>query len=247
VDRPHLHHHLAPPASTMVRDNRDPHASTTPYPTSYTSHQATDVLSHLPHHHIHVPTPPTPIPCLRAASHANQTGHVTASNHAQYTPAFNDDEREFAPANLTVKPNPVLAITYPNTPPYLAPRSHPPPWPNKNSNKNHKKYYYSKHTPADTIVKRRPPPWPIIPTPTSILSIKNSHPPPWPILLANHIRNHWNVRCRIRKRSYIFYYMISLTCYLTCTLLYPALLLSLPLIYSTHTHLFPVSVSSFAV
>jgi hypothetical protein len=47
---------------------------------------------------------------------------------------------------------------------------------------NRNKYYYGTHTSTSTTPKRRPPPWPIIPTPTTIFSISNSRPPPWPII-----------------------------------------------------------------
>jgi hypothetical protein len=69
-----------------------------------------------------------------------------------------------------------------NTTPSSTSRSRPPPWPNKNSNKNRNKYYYGTHTLAGMTAKQRPPLWPIILTPTPILSIKHSRPPPWPII-----------------------------------------------------------------
>ncbi|KIM86944.1 hypothetical protein PILCRDRAFT_4193 [Piloderma croceum F 1598] len=69
-----------------------------------------------------------------------------------------------------------------NTPactPYSTSHLHTPPWLNKNPDRNHhNKLHYSTHTPAGTMTKRRPPPWPIIPSSTTILSIKNSHPLP---------------------------------------------------------------------
>jgi hypothetical protein len=65
-----------------------------------------------------------------------------------------------------------------NTTPSSTSWSCPPPWPNENSNKNRNKYYYGTHILAGMIAKRWPPPWPIISTPTPILSIKHSCPPP---------------------------------------------------------------------
>jgi hypothetical protein len=90
------------------------------------------------------------------------------------------------------------------TTPYFTSRSCPPPWLIKNSNKNRNKYYYGTHSPSGTTPKRRPPLWPIIPTPTPILSIANPHPSPWPIIphYPNQTtQNHQNAKCQLKAKS----------------------------------------------
>jgi hypothetical protein len=75
--------------------------------------------------------------------------------------------------------------------PYSTSCSRPPPWPNKNPNRNHhNKPHYNSHTPAGTTTRRRPPPWPIIPSSTTILSIGDSRPPPWPNIHHHQHRQH---------------------------------------------------------
>jgi len=118
----HPDHHSSQ-APSAARDDRNPHASTTPYPTLYASHHApSDTQTHLS-------TPIPPLPPLHLALTCttspawNQPGHVTMSNHAQHASAFNSDERELALVNGTM-PRPVPHIvwptrTWPNVPPAL--------------------------------------------------------------------------------------------------------------------------------
>jgi hypothetical protein len=84
-----------------------------------------------------------------------------------------------------------------NSTPYPTSQLCPPPWLNKNPDRKHhyNKHRYSKHPPVGTTMKRRPPPWPILPIPTPIFSIGNSHPPPWPNLC----------HCRRKKYSPVSY------------------------------------------
>ena len=49
-------------------------------------------------------------------------------------------------------PKPPRNINF-DTTPYLTSQLHPPPWPNKISNKNRNKYYYGTHTPAGTMTR----------------------------------------------------------------------------------------------
>jgi hypothetical protein len=111
--QPHPYHHLVPPISSAPRDNRNPHASTTPYPAPYTSHHAP---IDIPHHQTNVPTPPLPPapPCaMRAISPmANESGHVTVSNHTQRVPVFNNGEHELTPVD-NVQPHCESHTTYP--------------------------------------------------------------------------------------------------------------------------------------
>jgi hypothetical protein len=84
--------HNLSPAPSATRDDRVPHTPTTRNPTLHTSHPTP----------ANTPTPSHPLPSspVRAMSPmANEPGHVTVSNHAQRASAFNDVERELAPAN----------------------------------------------------------------------------------------------------------------------------------------------------
>jgi hypothetical protein len=87
----------------------------------------------------------------------------------------------------TPSPPTMLDNKHHNNPPaptaYSTSCSRPPPWPNRNPVRNHhNKPHYNTHTPAGTTTKRQPPPWPIIPSSTTVLSIGDSHPP----ALAKH-------------------------------------------------------------
>jgi hypothetical protein len=86
-----------------------------------------------------------------------------------------------------------------NSTPYPTSRLRPPPWPNKNPDRKRRynKRHHSKHPPVNTTTKQRPPPWPILPTPTPILSIKNSHPPPLPNIHHRRRRQYPSISCTL--------------------------------------------------
>ena len=64
-----------------------------------------------------------------------------------------------------------------NPKPHSTSQERPPPKPNKTQIRNI--HHYGAHTLTGTTPTQRPPPWPIISSPTPILSV-NSRPPPWP-------------------------------------------------------------------
>jgi hypothetical protein len=132
--------------------------------------------------------------------------HVTESKRARGLAHADYKARKHACANHDVtKPTHHVDA---HTTPYSTSRSHPPPWPIKNSIKNCNKYYYGTNTLSGTTPKRRPPPWPIIPTPAPILLIVNPCPPPWPIIpchldqtFCNHRNAKRQVKCRAKAES----------------------------------------------
>jgi hypothetical protein len=73
-------------------------------------------------------------------------------------------------------PKPPRNVNF-DTTPYLTSQGRPPPEPNKTQIRNG--HHYGAHTMTGTTPTQRPPPWPIISSPTPILSV-NSRPPPWP-------------------------------------------------------------------
>ena len=95
------------------------------------------------------------------------------------------------------------------TPPYPIAWSRPPPRPsnyrscNQNQNQNQNRHI-GEYTPTTITISVRPPPWPILPSPSPILIIHPSCPPPWPIIPPHTIqmlRNHQNAKHRLKMKS----------------------------------------------
>jgi hypothetical protein len=115
--------------------------------------------SYVPTYPIHIFTYPnphlSPAPAPTSPTRAtpllsNQRGHVTASNHAQHAPVFNNDEHEPAPADATSSSPPFLAIFDNNPPPSSTHSNHKT---NPGKFKPHRLLY--NHTKADN---EAPPP-----------------------------------------------------------------------------------------
>jgi hypothetical protein len=82
--------------------------------TTYVPTHPNPVYTH-PNTHLPAPAPTSPTRATPPVSY--ERGHVTALNHAQHAPAFNNDQREPAPTNTTSSFPPFLAIFDNNTPP----------------------------------------------------------------------------------------------------------------------------------
>ena len=135
------------------------------------------------------PTPYYPLTRTRSRTALDHRDPVPPHASSQHHLLYTRDISHPGPTQThpLSSPSPAaFSITHGLTPPCPIARSRPPPRPSdyqnrdqiKNQNQNR---HSGEYTPTTITTSTRPPPWPILATPSPISSTPHSRPPPWPI------------------------------------------------------------------